>query len=199
MNNWNSFEQVAKDHGWTEEGIGFLHHDDFPEIFLDFNGGDDDCFFVCKPDCSEVYDVVFDYNDLERKYHRKNIKPARKEPKQLPDEVIREVLLTEAAEKVVKTLVDRYGYYSDSRPVVSIETDKWGGMYAQVMWECGPPQWATGDTYWLHEEVASMMAEFGADTAYDADKYRPYWDAEWGTFYEAQNSFTLHIRVALYC
>lgn len=95
--------------------------------------------------------------------------------------------LRKEAERVAATLKERYGYYTDFEPKVEDHGD-----FATVAWE-GPMDWPTGDTYWLHEEVAPMMAEFGADTAYKPENYKPYWDERPGFYYEAHNSTTLGI------
>ena len=70
-----SLEQEAINNGWVREGIGFLVHPDAEfGVFLDFNGGDGDCYYVMKANCSEVYDICFSYTELEKKYIRRNSK-----------------------------------------------------------------------------------------------------------------------------
>ena len=108
---------------------------------------------------------------------------------------LNEVLITEArmslkdaANKVAKTLVDRYGYYTDDKPVVRQVDDE---TYS-VAWN-GPTDWATNDPYWFHEEVASMMAEFGGDTSFDPKKYKPFYDEIPGFYMEPYSGYDLRI------
>jgi hypothetical protein len=64
-----TLEHQALANGWRTVDIGFLVHDDTDDdIFLDFNGGDGSCYYVMKMGCSEVWDVLFSYADLEAKY-----------------------------------------------------------------------------------------------------------------------------------
>lgn len=93
----------------------------------------------------------------------------------------------DVADKVAKDLVDRYGYYTDDKPVVR-EID---GGYS-VSWN-GPTDWATNDTYWFHEEIASMRAEFGGDTSYNEEDYKPYYDDVRGFTLEPINGYELGI------
>jgi len=121
--------------------------------------------------------------------------------------------LRQVAEKVKMDLIARYGYFTEDRPVVTFGIDLIGGIwtldkrgeteasdeecenpYAVVSWECGPPQWSTGDTYWLHEEIAPLMQEFGVDPKYDSSKYKPYFDEVEGFYMEPVNSYQLAIR-----
>jgi hypothetical protein len=102
----------------------------------------------------------------------------------------------QAAEQIKSNLIERYGYFTDSEPMIDVRQTLHGSSeptHALVIWECGPPEWATGDTYWLHEEVAHMLIEFGADPSYDPDQYKPYFDEIAGFYFEPVNSFTLAV------
>lgn len=110
-------------------------------------------------------------------------------------------LLQEAGSKVIAQLIERYGYWSEDKPVTMLCDDQRDGHVnsIQVSWECGPPQWALGDTYWMHEELVSMGQEFtmGKDNCfiYDPMDYAPFFDQKDGFFYEPYDSFTLSITL----
>jgi hypothetical protein len=99
--------------------------------------------------------------------------------------------IKQVAEQVIATLSERYGYYTEQEPTLIEREDS-----VLVSWECGPYQWAGNDPYWLHEELAPMMAEFGADTSYNPDNYKPYYDEVSGFDFEPEESFSLAIREA---
>ncbi len=102
--------------------------------------------------------------------------------------------LRQAANQVKLSLTARYGYFSEDKPIVTIrDGESPGGPHAVVSWECGPPQWATNDTYWLHEEIAPVIAEFSVNTQYKASYYKPYFDEIEGFIMEAINSYELGI------
>lgn len=93
-----------------------------------------------------------------------------------------------AANRVAQNLVDRYGYYSDDKPVVrQVDRDTYS-----VAWN-GPSDWATNDTYGFHEEIAGEMAEFGGDPSYKSDSYKPFYDEIPGFFMEPNTGYELHI------
>lgn len=100
-------------------------------------------------------------------------------------------LLQEAGNKALEQLIERYGWYSEDGPLVH-----WDDSSLTITWECGPPSWALGDTYWMHEEVMSMAQEFGVATPpFKASDYKPFWDGLDGFFYEPYNSYTLTITL----
>jgi hypothetical protein len=100
----------------------------------------------------------------------------------------RRVSLKGAANRVAQNLVDRYGYYSDDKPVVQqVDRDTFS-----VSWN-GPSDWPTNDTYGFHEEIAGDIAEFGGETAFDADSYKPYFDEIPGYYMEPNTGYELHI------
>jgi len=104
--------------------------------------------------------------------------------------VLNEGVMTvkDAAKKVAQNLVDRYGYYTDQKPVVrQVDNDTYS-----VSWD-GPTDWATNDTYWFHEEIADMMSEFGGDTSYDSSKYKPFYDQIPGFYMEPYSGYELRI------
>ena len=70
----NSHERKLVSEDWEEVGIAFYIHPTIKDgYFVDFNGdqGDDDddgCYIVHHKDCTEVYDVVFTYDELVSRY-----------------------------------------------------------------------------------------------------------------------------------
>ena len=110
-------------------------------------------------------------------------------------------LLQEAGERVKAQLSERYGYWNESNPVMMTcdDTRDNGINSVQVSWECGPPQWASQDTYWMHEELIYMMEEFtmGQDNCfiYDPMDYTPFFDELDGFEYEPVDSFTISITL----
>jgi hypothetical protein len=95
--------------------------------------------------------------------------------------------LMKEANRVAGELLENYGYYTSDKPVV-----REGENCALVAWD-GPTDWATNDTYWLHEEVADYAAEFGGGKKYNAEAYKPYFTEKAGFYYEPYDGYTLGV------
>lgn len=95
--------------------------------------------------------------------------------------------LMKEANRVAGELLENYGYYTSDKPVV-----REGEHCALVAWD-GPTDWATNDPYWLHEEIADYVAEFGGSTKYNAEAYKPYYTEKPGFYYEPYDGYTLGV------
>jgi len=92
--------------------------------------------------------------------------------------------LVKAAEQIVKQIVERVGYYSETPPTVKVVADR-----VSIVWEEGPYEWTTNDNYGLHEELVNI----GYEGEY---KHKPYWDEIPGIFVEAINSWSVGVYFA---
>lgn len=95
-----------------------------------------------------------------------------------------------AANHLAAVLMERYGYYTDDKPVIRIENAE----KAIIAWN-GPEAWATNDTYWLHEEFQILRMEAGIEPEeYNPDHYKPYFDNVPGFEIEAATSYSISIH-----